>query len=360
VRLTQVRAFNSKSTWCSQSGHSLVELLIASVVLMVMMGGMLSVMRVSATLNNSVEQGLDLQQNVRSAINIIGSELVNAGSGIPYTSAINGSPPLTVTAGARIGPLGTAVASGTIYFITPGNGTGQQVTLDGEGNALGTAIQTDRLTFLGGMGEPRFISQTAPGPTTSFGTNVIMEDNSVFRQGQVALVTNGLQLSLGYITQRLTGGGLQFSAGDSLGLNLAGSSGSPNPNFYAAQQAAGGQPPMVYPLSSITYFVDSATNPSRPMLKRLANSAGGAAAAAAVADNIENFQVSYLVDSDLNATTPNVAMDAPATSQISLIRGAIVTITGRSQVKMGDTNFADRHSRLTMTQTILFRNNVRR
>jgi len=325
-----------------------------------MMGGMLSVMRVSATLNNSVEQGLDLQQNVRSAINIIGSELNNAGSGIPYSSAISGSPPVTVQANARVGPLGAAVASGTVYFITPGNNAGQQVTIDGEGNALPAAISTDRITFLGGMGEPGFVNQTSPGPTSGFGANVFLENNSGFRDGQVVLVTNGLQLSLGQITQKLPNGALQFSNSDSLGLNAPGSSGSPNPNFYAAQQAAGGPPPMVYPLSSITYFIDSATNPRRPMLKRLANSAGGAAAATAVADNIENFQVSYLLDTDLDATTPNVSVDAPTAAQLPLTRGAMVTITGRSQIKMGDTNTTDRHSRLTMTQTILFRNNVRR
>jgi type IV pilus assembly protein PilW len=344
----------------NQSGFSLVELLVASVVFLIMMGGMISLMRVSTSLHNSTQQGLELQENVRSALNIISSELVNAGSGLVFTDTISGIPPVAVPAGARLGPLGAAVASGSVPFIMPCNETGQAVSRDGEGNALAASIQTDMLVFLGGMGQGRFVKQSAPGPTSDYGANVFLEDNSSFRQGQLILVENGAQVSLGQITQVLANGGLQFSNGDPLGTNAPGSISSPNPNFFAAQQANGGPPPMVYPLSSITYFIDSATDPRHPMLKRVANSAGGAAAGIAVADNIENFQVSYLVDSDANATTPNVSSDLPAANQLSLIRAATVTITGRSQVTMGDPNFADHHSRLTMSQTIFFRNNVRR
>ena len=117
---------------------------------------------------------------------------------------------------------------------------------------------------------------------------------------------------------------------------------------------------MVYPLASITYFVDSATNPVHPCLKRLANNANGASAATTLADDIENFQVSFLVDDDANATTPSIAIDAPTTAQCSLIRGATVTITGRSRTKMDNKNYSDGHSRLTMSQTVFFRNNIRR
>jgi hypothetical protein len=370
VRLTQVWATNPKSKWCSQSGFSLVELLIASVVLMIMMGGILSVMRVSAALSHSTEQNLNLQENVRSAVNIISSELINAGSGLTFTTTttgtppvtISGLPPITVPNGAYVGPRGSALNPGTLYFITPCKNTGQTVTRDGEGNAI-AAVQTDMLSFLGGMGQPAFVNQLAAGgPTANFGNTVYLEDNSGFRQGQVVFFTNGAQVSLGRITGALGGGGLQFNSGDPLGLNVAGTNAAPNPNQTAALQLQGMPPPIAYPLSSITYFIDSTTNPSRPMLRRVANSVGGATAGSVVADNIINLQVSYLVDSDANATTPNVTMNnpPPAGSQITLTRAVTVTITGRSLVKTGDPNFADRHSRLTMSQTVFFRNNVRR
>jgi prepilin-type N-terminal cleavage/methylation domain-containing protein len=344
-----------------QAGFSLVELMAASLIFLVMAGALLAVMRISLILHHSTQQGLELQQNVRSALNIICRELINAGSGIPYLTPINGSPPIAVSVGAHVGPLGSPVQSGLLYFVTPSHGTGQEVTYNGEGNPLPTTIQTDMLTFLGGMGDFRFVNQNSPGPTSGWGAIVFLEDNSVFRDGQLVLITNGFQVSLGQITQVLPNGGLQFSNGnDELGLNSPGSGANPNPNHFAARQIPGGPPPIVYTLSSITYFIDSSTDPAHPMLKRIANSAGGANASVAVADNIENLQVSFLVDDDANATTPSIVIDSPALNQLSLVRGVTVTITGRSQIRIGDTSHDDQHSRLTMSQTVFFRNNVRR
>jgi hypothetical protein len=335
--------------------------MISTTVLMIIMGGLLASVRISQLLHNQTEQGLELQENVRASLSFICRELINAGSGIPYLTKNNGSPAINVPGGARLGPLGAQVIGGLVYFITPADGNGQLVSKDGEGKNLAVAIRTDQLVFLGGMGDARFVNQNAPGPTSGWGAVVFLEDNSIFTTGQVVLVTNGFQVSLGQVTHVLQNGGLQFSNGnDPLGLNSPGNGSNPNQNYYAAQQIPGGPPPLVYPLASITYFVDSATNPAHPCLKRLADDAGGAAAAATVADDIENLQVSYLVDDDANATTPSIVLDAPTTGQCSLIRGVTVTITGRSRVKMGDGNNSDGHSRLTMSQTVFFRNNIRR
>ena len=79
-----------------------------------------------------------------------------------------------------------------------------------------------------------------------------------------------------------------------------------------------------------------------------------------VADNIENLQVKFLVDSDANSTTPAVEIANPSSVQMSLIRGVNVSVTGRSSSKTGDTSWPDRHSRLTLSQTVFFRNNIRR
>jgi hypothetical protein len=77
-------------------------------------------------------------------------------------------------------------------------------------------------------------------------------------------------------------------------------------------------------------------------------------------DDIENLQVTYLVDQDANATTPDVVLDAPTTAELTLVRGLTVSITGRSKVRMQDSAYPDRHTRLTMNQTVFFRNNIRR
>lgn len=348
--------------WRSQEiGFSLAELLIGSAVLVVAMGAVVSVLKVSQGLHSTTQQGLELEQNVTSALNFICRELVNAGSGVPYLTPINGSPQILVPPGALMGPLGAAVNASFIYFVTPAYQAGSTVNLDGEGNPLATPIKTDMLVFLGGMGNTGFVNQTLPGPSANWGQIVYVENSALFSAGQVVLISNGFQVSLGQVTQVDNDGGLEFSNGqDSLSLNPGSTAQVPNPNMTAAQQIEGGPPPLVYPLSSITYFIDATTDPAHPFLKRLANSNAGAAGATTLADDIENLNVVFLVDSDSNATTPAVPIANPTTSQLSLVRGVQVTITGRSHLKTGDPNWPDHHSRLTLNQTVFFRNNIAR
>jgi hypothetical protein len=205
------------------------------------------------------------------------------------------------------------------------------------------------------------VNQNPPGPSINFGQTVYVENSSMFSAGQVVLISNGFQVSLGQITQIITEGGLEFTNGaDPLRLNPGSSAEVPNPNMAAAQLISGGPPPQVFPLASITYFIDAATNPAHPSIKRLANSNAGSAGAVAVADDIENLQITYLVDHDANATTPALEIVNPSTNQLPLVRGATVSITGRTHIKTGDTTTPDRHSRITLSQTVFFRNNIRR
>ena len=325
------------------------------------MGAAVSVLKVSQNLHSTTQQGLELEQNVSSALNFICSELVNAGSGVPYLTPINGSPKILVPPGALMGPLGAAVNGSYIYFVTPAYQAGATVNMDGEGKPLAPPIQTDMLVFLGGTGNAGFVDPNNCGGQANYGQIVYVENSAMFSVGQVVLISNGFQVSLGQVTQIDSHSGLYFSNGqDSLRLNPGSTEEVPNPNMSAAQQIAGGPPSQVYPLSSITYFIDATTDPAHPSIKRLANSSAGAAGATTLADDIENLNVVFLVDSDSNAATPSVEIANPSTDQLSLVRGARVTITGRSHLKMGDTSWPDRHNRLTLSQTVFFRNNIAR
>ena len=359
-RVTETPPRAVSTTCLSEDGFSLVELMISAILISILMASVLMAVKVGQTVHNSTQQGLELQQNVRASISMIIRELVNAGSGLPYLSPISGNPAISVPAGARLGPLGAPLGGASLNFLTPRNQTGETVTKDGEGGTLATAIPTDILTFLGGQGDSRYVLQTLPGPSIGYGATVYLENAAGFSAGNVLLFTNGFQTSLGVVTALQPGGGLVFTNGDSLGLNPSASSGSPNPNAAAALQFPGGPPPQALPMASISYFIDSTTDPAHPSLKRIANNAGGAAAAISVMDDIENLQVTYLVDQDANATTPDVVLDAPTAAELTLVRGLTVSVTGRSKVKMLASTYPDKHSRLTMNQTAFFRNNIRR
>jgi hypothetical protein len=280
---------------------------------------------------------------------------------VPYLTSVSGSPQIVVPSGAYVGPLGNAVTGGFIYPITPGYRAGDIVTRDGEGNTLASSIRTDMLTFVTNTGNPGFVNQTSPGPSTDFGANVFVEDRNLFAVGQVVLISNGFSISLGQITRITSDGALQFANGSgTLLLNPAASSANPNPNMAAAQQLTGGPPPLVFPMATVTYFIDATTTPAHPSIKRLASSSGGRSGAEEVANDIEDLKVTYLVDSDANATTSAVEVTSPTTAQTPLIRGVTVSVTGRSHLKMGDTSNPDRHNRVTLSQTVFFRNNIRR
>jgi len=345
-----------------EEGFSLVELLIGSIVLIGAMGAVVTVLKVSQGLHSTSQEGLELAQNVSSALNFISSELVNAGSGVPYLTKNNGSSEILVPPGALMASLGGALSSDTdsIYFVTPAYQQGQTVTMDGEGNPLAHSIQTDMLVFLGGTGNAGFVNQSPPGPSANWGQTVYVENSAMFSAGQVVLISNGFQVSLGQITKVNHDGGLVFNNGqDALKLNPGSTAQVPNPNMSSAQQITGGPPSQVFPLAAITYFIDATTDPVHPSIKRLANSNAGAAGATTLADDIENLSVVFLVDDDSNATTPAVDKSDP-TTPLSLVRGVKVTITGRSHVKTGDAAWPDGHSRLTLSQTVFFRNNIAR
>jgi hypothetical protein len=325
------------------------------------MGAVVGVLRVSQNLHSSTEQALELEQNVSSALNFICSELVNAGSGVPYLTPINGSPQILVPQGALVGPLGTSVNDGYIYFVTPAYRRGSTVSKDGEGNALANPILTDMLAFLGGTGNAGYVNQNPPGPSADWGQTVYVENPGMFAAGQVVLISNGFQVSLGQVTAVHTDGGLEFRNGaDALQMNPGSTQEVPNPNMSAAQQILGGPPSQVYPLSSITYFIDATRDPAHPCIRRLADSNAGAAGATVVADDIENLAIVFLVDSDVNATTPAEEIANPAENQLHLVRGVKVSITGRSHQQTGDAAAVDRHSRLTLSKTVFFRNNIAR
>jgi hypothetical protein len=338
----------------------MIELLIGAIVFVIVTCAVVGAIKVSQSLSGTTQQAMDLEENVSSALNFICSELVNAGSGVPYLIPINGSPRILVAPTALMGPLGQSVANPYIYFVTPAYQQGAAITTDGEGNLLGAPIKTDMLVFLGGTGNAGFVNQNAPGPSADWGETVYVENGALFSAGQVVLISNGFQVSLGQVTKVKDDGGLEFKNGqDSLLLNPGSTEEVPNPNMSAAQQISGGMPPQVYPLSAITYFIDG-TNARHPSLQRLANSAAGAAGSSKLADDIENLAIVYQVDDDANATTPAVGIANPTINQLSLVRGVNVTITGRSHMATGDAAWPDRHSRFTLSRTIFFRNNIAR
>src|SRR5688500_13843621 len=128
----------------SESGFTLVELMVASLVTMLLMGVAFSTFRDALALNEAVVNLADSTQNLRTGTNLLVRDLMQAGRNIPtggiYIPSGPSAEPLQ-----RPGPPGTSytfanqgVDNTTITAITTGAGLGPLVA----------GRQTDMVTIL--------------------------------------------------------------------------------------------------------------------------------------------------------------------------------------------------------------------
>ena len=67
----------------SQSGFSLLELVVAMVVFLVATGAVFGLLQVARQTRTAVSENVGLGKNVRLAINLLGRDTYNAGFGYP-------------------------------------------------------------------------------------------------------------------------------------------------------------------------------------------------------------------------------------------------------------------------------------
>lgn len=259
----------------------------------------------------------DMNQNLRSAVNLIARDLTMAGAEIPIGGVPlpggSGSAPVT-----RPGPgaLTFPAATGVVSAITPGLNLGPTIE----------SAQTDIITIL--TVDP--LSQLDEYSLTSISLNgrLITVDSrtdistgvSQVAVGDLLMLTNMKGSALGIVTAVDTDTNeITFGSADPLNLNQATAANGWIPNL----QDAG--PPVTYPpavakkVQMITYYLDN-TNPSRPQLARQF----GASAANPVALIITGLQFTYDLS---NGTTVNQR----DTTTPNEIRKVNLMVTARSE-----------------------------
>jgi hypothetical protein len=159
----------------SESGFTLVELLVASVVTLAAMGIAFATFSDALTLNDTTLQVADASQNLRAGSNLLVRDLLQVGRNIPtggiaIPSGLNSEPIY------RPGPPGTAYTfdntdAVTLAAITTGNGMGPDIN----------GVETDMITLI--MVESR-AEDLKLRPSTATGTvPKIAADGSSFNVG---------------------------------------------------------------------------------------------------------------------------------------------------------------------------------
>lgn len=338
----------TRTSFASESGYSMLELLISMTLLTVIMGATLgglsdimkgneTVMMISST-NNTLRGGMDLM--VR--------DLLQVGSGLPASHTVSIPSGPGATAVRLPGPPGTAfmtsVADLSLPAVMPRPGQGPSV--DG--------VATDVLAML--MADNAFLDvrltavsatsvDIAPGVTLDSGPDRVTP-------GQLMMISKGSLTTLVQVTAVNAGARrLSFDSGDSLGLNQPAATSGSLAALNAAEPANAPANTIISRVRLITYYVDTSHNPERPRLVRRINNGHPTTfdntLGTTVAFDVPDLQFSFDI-SNGTGNPGNVEMTAadlggsgacaPDPCGATQIRKVNVEATGRSQNRLPPAN----------------------
>ncbi len=360
----------------SAAGFSLVELLTAMALSLLMFAMTFVLVQQLDNTADVVGSVSDVNQNLRAAVNMVSRDLSTAGENIP----LGGIPlPYGGTATSIKRPYPS-----TLTFPAPLSGSALYMSVLIAGNGLGpsqgsgsTAISTDVVSMIGVNQSSSFnqtvVSTTSPNKPTFSSTSATITVSTTaaayVSPGQLVMLRNANASCLLTVSSvNTTTGVITFTHGDTtndlMGVNqfptVSGTNGSitsgPTSGTILQLETAtvnSGKTTYAwpttltaYPISMVTYYVDSST-PERNLVKLTSMGASGCAAvscANVVALGIDVMQVLYSLSppATLNGVTSDPTENPWPTSTDTTntpndIRKVVLNIVGETNHK----NFAN-------------------
>jgi prepilin-type N-terminal cleavage/methylation domain-containing protein len=333
------------------AGFSLVELMVAMVLVLVIMGGALTSLTNAYRSNESARIITGVNNNLRIGADLIVRDFIQVGQGLPTARTVQ----VPAFAGAlqiqRPHPQGSActawpAGTQTIPAVTPGPGCGPMI--EGVATDMVTTLAVD--SILDGVpvqslplgAHTATISTPAQAAT---GKDISVGTADDIRVGDLLMFTKGSLSAMVYVTAVDGNQTVTFAANDPMNLNQS----------HAAPDDAGtvddlagtvpttAQSASVSRIRMITYYLDTTIDPTTPRLIRHLGWGDPAAAVnqrgRTVAFAIETLQFSYdMVDGVTNPSNVRmVAADltvagrcAPSPCSPNQIRKVNVLVAGRS------------------------------
>lgn len=331
----------------SDSGYSLVEMLVSMGIFTTIMGATLAGLSNITRSNDTVLQLASMNNSVRTGMDYIIRDLLQVGSGLPSSHAITipgGNGALSV----RIpGPPGT-------NFQTPAG----QLTLPavypmpGQGPTI-DSVPTDVVMTL--MADNAFldIGITATTATTVTVANGPVLDTGPDRviAGQLMMISKGSHNTLLQVTSvDYNARTLTFADGDSLRLNQSGAETGTLAALNAEAPANNPASLRVSRIRMITYYLDNTTVPTHPRLVRRVNNGSPTTfdnnSGTAMAMDAVNLQFTYDISNGtgnpggVEMTTADVGGAGACTPNpcaMTQIRKVNVALTGQTPNKVQPT-----------------------
>jgi len=329
-----------------QKGFSLMEVMIATAVMMIIMGATLSALSDAIHANEAVTSMADMQDNLRASMNLMIRDIVQAGGGIPIGGiSIPFTDPANNPGNAPIPPAMNRPSPPTKAYTFP---LAASLTAVNPGFQLGPTLlgqQTDMITVIYADNE---LAWTTMAPinnpanprcngvllgsgasitfdTATAGCATLTNGNVSVTPGDLIMLSNNQGGNIIQSVSSVVGSVVNFAAGDAFGFNgKAAASGT-----IAQLQTA----PGVFPPTSatriwmVTYYLDGVTVPNRPQLVRQVNFNPPQV----VGQVIEGMQISYDVVNAVATAPANNARNIVAPDSPTQIRKVNLGLAARGE-----------------------------
>ncbi|HEX7486158.1 MAG TPA: prepilin-type N-terminal cleavage/methylation domain-containing protein [Vicinamibacterales bacterium] len=332
-----------------EAGFSLVELMVAMVLVLVIMGATMTALNDAYRSNESARGIIDVNNNLRIGIDLMVRDFIQVGQGLPTGRLVqvpNGTGALRIQ---RPHPQGSActqwpAGTTTITAVTAGPGCGP--VIDGVATDMVTTIAVDSVLEsvpvesydIAGHRATVSLPAQAPG-----GLDISTGTSDDVRVGDLMMFTKGSASALAYVTAVNGNQTFTFGAGDPMNLNQFAAILNGTVDDLANTAPTTVRSSSVSRIRMISYFLDNTLDPTTPRLMRHMNWGDPAVAvnlrARTVAFAIENLQFTYdMVDGagnpsnvrmvDADFTTGGACSPNPCSP--NQIRKVNVFLSGRS------------------------------
>lgn len=193
-----------------ESGFSLIELLVATALLLVILGPLLSFMRSAQLLRSTSYKLTDVEQNARAALVLIGRDLQNAGYNFTPAIDTSGSNLLTPLLGTG------SQAVSNLYPIIPGNNVNLVETVNSAGATVTNA--TDQITMvytnqIYNNGLPLTGTVNSSGSQFTLIPGLSLTGQATLYEGNFCVLNAGQESAVGIVTSITGTNRINFQSG---------------------------------------------------------------------------------------------------------------------------------------------------
>ena len=325
----QRRTMRDASLRLNQRGFTLIESMVAMTVMLIIVGAVFSLMRDSMKVATVTYEMTDAQQNLRTAHEFIGRDLMNAGDGLESISNIR-VPSAFVTSYVTLNPVTDPSTPGIINLgiFTTDNNVPANTAITGAVPAATIRTGTDRQTILEQDREFLFnnrnsisLAATAINPAGSVITIPAGDPMTTFTQGDIYFLTSSAGAAFCTNTSiDAAGRKLYFVASDAYGLNQPGT-----PGNIIAVSANGTLATSFQRMKIIQYYLTS----TGLLMRRVFGVPGSGLRESMIAEHVLDVQFVYeLATTDAAGNvTPSATTALTTSAQQLAVRQVEVRIT---------------------------------